>query len=276
MNTNSNTYTVIYTALVVVVVAALLAFVSQLLGPMQAANDKAETISQILTAAQFGEKESWAEKGNAATIEFYKQNVEKIQLVNENGQVVSELDPADAAVLSTAELKKQNYAIAGKGGEIALPVYTFNNGVSVVSIYGQGLWGPVWGYIAFQNGTTNIIGAYFDHESETPGLGGKIKDDPSFRGQFAGKVVDYSAAKPFDIVKGGAPAGQANAIDAITGATMTSKYLNIAINNWLEAYKAALSSAEECCGECCHKCECGEGECCGGEDCCCENHTEEE
>lgn len=248
MNTNSNTYTVIYTALVVVVVAALLAFVSQLLGPMQAANDKAENISQILTAAQFGDKESWAEKGNTATIEFYKENLACIELVDTDGQVVETLDPAKADVLSLAQLKKQNYAIAGKGGQVALPVYSFKNGISVVSLYGQGLWGPVWGNIAFEKGSTKIVGAYFDHASETPGLGGKIKDDPAFRAQLVGKTADFSSASPIEIVKGGAPEGQDNAIDAITGATMTSKYLNIAINNWLEAYKAYLTAG--CCGDC--------------------------
>lgn len=274
MNTNSNTYTVIYTALVVVVVAALLAFVSQSLKANQAANEKAETIGQILNAAQFNLSEV---NGNAATIQFFKENISEIQLVNTNGEVCGALSTENAEVLSTSDLKKQNYAIAGKGGEVALPVYNFSNGVSVLAVYGQGLWGPVWGYIAFKQGTTDIVGAYFDHASETPGLGGKIKDDPSFRAQFVGKAVDYSAEKPFDIVKGGAK-GEANAIDAITGATMTSKYLNISINNWLEAYKAFLSSEKgccqhECCGDCCGDCctectECTEG--------CCENKTEEE
>lgn len=265
MNTNSNTYTVIYTSLVVVVVAALLAFVSQSLKDKQEANDKAETISQILTAAQFGDKESWGEKGNAATIEFFKENIESISLVNLEGETTGSLSTENAEVLSVSDLKKQNYAIAGKGGEVALPVYTFKNGVCVVAVYGQGLWGPVWGNIAFTKGTTDIVGAYFDHASETPGLGGKIKDDPAFRAQFVGKAVDYSAAKPFEIVKGGAPKDQANAIDAITGATMTSKYLNASINNWLKAYEACLTAEQE--EEVFEVC---------GPDGCCEFKTEEE
>ena len=62
MNTNSNVYTVIYTTIVCVVVAAILAFVSQSLKDRQEANEKAENISQILTAAQFGEKSSWTEQ----------------------------------------------------------------------------------------------------------------------------------------------------------------------------------------------------------------------
>lgn len=247
MNTNSNVYTVIYTTIVVVLVAAILAFVSQALGPKQAANEKAETISQILTAAQFGEADHWIEIGNAKTIDFYKENLQSATLIGLDGQKKKDLNASDAEIISTSGLKAQNYNIkdASKSGEALLPVYNFKNGISVIPIYGAGLWGPVWGYIAFEKDLNTIAGAYFDHASETPGLGGKIKDDPAFRAQFGGKKVDFSDAKPFNIVKGGAPAGKANAIDAITGATMTSKGLDGAINQWLDAYKNYLKTVEE-------------------------------
>ena len=245
MNTNSNTYTVIYTTVVCVLVAAILAFVSQSLKPKQEANEKAETISQILTAAQFGEKSDWQAKGNAATLDFYKKNAAEAVVINSKGQKVSDLSVSDAKIYTTSELKAQNYNIKN-GSELALPVYKFNNGITVIPVYGAGLWGPVWGYVAFKQDLKTIAGAYFDHESETPGLGGKIKDDPSFRAQFSGKSVDFSDSKGvFSIVKGGAPEGKANAIDAITGATMTSKGLDAAINVWLGAYKSYLTATEE-------------------------------
>ena len=225
MNTNSNVYTVIYTTVVCVLVAALLALVSSSLKPKQDANEKAETISQILTAAQFGEKSEWQAKGNAAVLDFYKQNVAEAVLIDASGN----------------KLKAQNYNIKG-GSAAKLPVYIFKNGVSVIPVYGAGLWGPVWGYLALGSDLKTIAGAYFDHESETPGLGGKIKDDPSFRAQFKGKSIDFNDPKAaFSIVKGGAPAGKANAIDAISGATMTSKGLDEAINVWIEAYKSYLT-----------------------------------
>ena len=239
MNTNSNTYTVIYTTIVVVLVAAILAFVSQKLGPMQAANEKAETVSQILTAAGFGDKEHWAEIGNSATLEFYSDNIESSILVDINADQTGNLDNAQAQVYSTSQLKAQNYNIKN-GTDIQVPVYQFKNKVVVFPVYGAGLWGPVWGYIAVADDFKTIVGAYFDHEGETPGLGGKIKDDPAFRAQFAGKVIDLSAEKPFSIVKGGAPEGAANAVDAITGATMTSKGLDAAINSWIGAYGKTL------------------------------------
>ena len=51
MNTNSNTYTVIYSTVLVVVVSAVLAFAAMALKPMQDENVKKEIITQVLTAA---------------------------------------------------------------------------------------------------------------------------------------------------------------------------------------------------------------------------------
>ena len=243
MNTNSNAYTVIYTTVVCVLVAAVLAIVSSSLKPKQEANEKAETVSQILTAAQFGQKEHWSSIGNEATLKFYSDNIASAILVDASGAPAGELDGAAAEVVGVSGLKAQNYNIRD-GKDLLLPVYRFSNGVSVVPVYGAGLWGPVWGYIALSEDLSTIVGAYFDHESETPGLGGKIKDDPSFRASFEGKGIDFADARPFNIVKGGAPAGKTNAIDAITGATMTSKGLDAAINQWLEAYKPLLTAVK--------------------------------
>ena len=243
MNTNSNVYTVVYTTVICVLVAAILAFVSQSLKPMQEDNEKAETISQILTAGRFGEKEELAKKGNKAIIKMFQNELDHAALVNAEGKEVRNLDKAHAEVYSTSDLKAEGYKLSDASFEI--PVYIFNNGVHVFPVYGAGLWGPIWGYVAMDASLTHRVGAYFDHASETPGLGGKIKDDPSFRASFAGKTLNMAGPKHFEIVKGGAPAGQTNAIDAISGATMTSKGLEAAINNWLGAYKNYIQNAEE-------------------------------
>lgn len=229
MNTNGNTYTIIYTTIVVVLVAAALAYVSQKLSPLQAQNEKAETISQILTAAQFGEKEHWAGIGNAGTVRFFEENAE------------------DASkIWSKSDLKALNYKI--KDGSITagqLPIYAFKNGVTVIPVYGAGLWGPVWGYIALDKDLQTIVGAYFDHESETPGLGAKIKDEAWFREKFAGRKVAFGTDKPFSLAKNAEATGADNAVDAITGATMTSKGLDEALNVWFQAYENYFNKAEE-------------------------------
>ena len=137
----------------------------------------------------------------------------------------------------------------------------------MVPIYGAGLWGPIWGYMSFEKDLKTIGGAYFDHESETAGLGAKIKDDPSFQAEFVGEAAQFSQPNVFDIVKGGAPKdaeGKSvadNQVDAITGATMTSQGLDAAIDTWLGAYAKYFLSNQEACGEgCCEgkeeqKCE---------------------
>ena len=267
MNTNNNVYTVIYTTVIVVIVAALLAFVSQSLKGKQDANEKADTISQMLTSAQYGTKEEISGLGNAAVLEKYSQEIEKAFVIDLEGNVVRELEGNE--VYSAKQLKRQNYNIKGgpnKTGEPELPVFVFKNGRTVVPIYGAGLWGPIWGYMSFETDLKTIGGAYFDHESETAGLGARIKDDPSFQAEFVGEVADFSSENVFDIVKGGAPkeadgkSAVDNKIDAISGATMTSQGLDAAIDTWLAAYAKyfvnnAPKEEESCCGEETETCE---------------------
>jgi len=269
MNTNNNVYTIIYTTLIVVVVAALLAFVSQSLKARQEANEKAETISQMLTAAQYGTKAELDKLSNAEKLAKYGDEIEKAFVIDLDGNVLRELEGIE--VYGPKALKRQNYNIKGganKTGEPELPVFVFKNGNTVVPIYGAGLWGPVWGYVSFLPDNATIAGAYFDHESETAGLGAKIKDDPAFQAEFVGEQPDFSQANVFEIVKGGAPKdaeGKSvadNKIDAITGATMTSQGLAEALNVWLAAYAKyfeANAPKMDCCGG--HEGGCGEGEC---------------
>ena len=249
MNTNSNVYTVIYTTIIVVVVAAVLAFASSSLKSKQTANIKAETLSQMMTAAGLGDKESFSKMGNDAVLSTYSDNIEEAFAINVNGEKVRDLKTAKNEIELIDNFKPENKAILN-GGEAHLPVYKFKSGVTVIPFYGAGLWGPIWGYIALQQDLKTIVGAYFDHESETPGLGAKIKDEASFKEQFAGKVFDLEDSSVlFEIVKGGAPEGSENKVDAISGATMTCNGLNKAINTWVGAYanylKNTAPAAEE-------------------------------
>lgn len=244
MNTNSNTYTVVYTAIVVILVAGILAYVSTALKPKQDANIKAETVSQILTAAQFGTKDEISALGNDNVLKEYQENVKEAFTVNASGDKVRDLstDPIELA----DNLKAQNKLINdGNTASLELPVYILdNNGkeVTVVAVYGAGLWGPVWGYVAFNEDHKTVAGAYFDHESETPGVGAKIKDDPTFRAEFVGKVADFNSDEPLAIVKNASGDSQ---VDAISGATMTSKGLSAAIIKWLDQYKPYFEKNEE-------------------------------
>ena len=268
MNTNSNVYTVVYTTIIVVIAAAILAVAAMALKPKQDANIKAETISQMLTAAGFSSKEDMAKLGNDQILKMYSDNIKTAFLIDAKGDKTGELETAVGDIELQDNLKVENKNIAA--GNPQLPVYVFTKDgaeIIVIPIYGAGLWGPIWGYVAFDANCEKIVGAYFDHESETPGLGAKIKDEAWFREQFKGKSVNYSNPdRSFRIVKGGAPKDDNSAVDAITGATMTCNGLDAALGTWFKAYmpflqkKAGAAGTDDgdCCGDgCCS----GEGEC---------------
>ena len=280
MNTNSNVYTIVYTTIIVVIAAAILAIAAMALKPKQDANIKAETISQMLTAAGFSSKEDLAKLGNDKILEMYSQNVKTAFLIDAAGNKIGELETEGDIELQD-NLKVENKNIAK--GDPQLPVYVFEKDgaeINVIPIYGAGLWGPIWGYIAFNADCTEIMGAYFDHESETPGLGAKIKDEAWFREQFKGEQVNFSNPdNSFDIIKGGAPKDDKSAVDAITGATMTCNGLDAALDTWFKAYMpflakkaGAAGSDDSCCGDGCCDDHCG-GDGCQDKGQCDHNHN---
>lgn len=236
MNTNSNVYTVIYTTIVVVIVAAVLAFVSMKLGPSQQANAKAETLRQMMAAAGVATTEDLYAAKNAEVLDLYASSIEEAFTIGLDGEKVADLSVSRDNIELISNLKAQNKAIKA-GGDVTLPVYVFKGEKMVIPVYGAGLWGPVWGYIAIDQDCRTIAGAYFDHEGETPGLGAKIKDEPWFREKFAGKKIAFGEEVLFKLAKNTESDGSENAVDAITGATMTSKGLNEALNVWFKAYE---------------------------------------
>ncbi len=244
MNTNSNVYTVIYTTLIVVVVASLLAFVAMKLGPAQQANAKAETLRQMMSAAQIKPAEELYAMSNADILQLYADTIAEAYTIGADGQPNGSLSVEKGKIELIDKLKPQNKAILA-GAAVTLPVYVFQSGMKVIPIYGAGLWGPVWGYVAFQPDGRTIAGAFFDHESETPGLGAKIKDESWFREKFVGKTVLWSESPAFRLEKNAEADGSVNAVDAITGATMTSKGLNEALNVWFKAYEKHFNREEE-------------------------------
>ncbi len=264
MNTNGNTYTVIYSTVLVILVAAILAFVAMSLQDKQNENIKIETITKVLSAA--------AQSDEALTIDettdvlaMYAEKITDAFNVDGLGNVKEHLNMGkenvrDIKVPSTADLKKQNDILkkiadakdeASKAAlleSLDLPVFVFDiNGkaVTVVPCYGAGLWGPIWGYIALAEDGKTIVGAIFDHKGETPGLGAKIAEAP-FYTSFQGKAFG-TGEKVFAVEKGKHEDDPA-CVDAISGATITSQALGKGINLWAtyyQPYLMTMQAAEE-------------------------------
>ena len=95
---------------------------------------------------------------------------------------------------------------------------------------GPGLWGSITGYIGLNKDLNKVTGIEFLTQSETPGLGGRISE-PFYKEQFRG--IDISSAGEKYIINRPAPGGN---IDAISGATQTSAFVEKMINRGIEKF----------------------------------------
>lgn len=198
INTNSNVYTIVYATVLVIIVAVLLAVVANVLKPRQDANVALDTKKQILSSLNV------REINNADAEKFYQDNVTE----------------------KTCEKCGLSWFEANINGETKY----------VVKVSGAGLWGPIWGYIAFNDDKNTIYGTFFNHEGETPGLGGEIKTQ-KFQDQFIGKHILATDGTPaLGIMKAGQTAEGMDQVDAISGATITSKGVEAMIATSLKAY----------------------------------------
>lgn len=227
MNTNSNSYTIIYASVMVVIVAFLLAFVSSALKPTQDKNIELDKKKQILAALNIRDKAMNVE-------ENYDKHVMADMIVRADGSVVDEGKEKDKA-----GFKVENKNINPE----TLPVYICKVGNDVkyvVPMSGRGLWGGLWGYMAINDDFKTIYGAYFSHESETAGLGSLIAEE-KFQNLFKGKEIfadTTSTEVALTVVKHGKvePDKQSYQVDGLTGATLTSVGVADMVNGGLEQY----------------------------------------
>jgi Na+-translocating ferredoxin:NAD+ oxidoreductase subunit G len=89
-----------------------------------------------------------------------------------------------------------------------------------------GFGGEIGVMAAINIDTGRIVGVGVTTHSETPGIGSRVKTDPSFTRQFEGLPVEES----FDVKAGG------GAIDAISGATVTSRGVCAAVSKICDIY----------------------------------------
>ncbi len=232
MNRQSNTYTILYSAALVVLVGVALSVIYQALKPRQDENIMNDTRRQILAAALLTPAE-----GQTIT-DLWKEHIVSDYIVNDKGKKIDAGVSPDKVNLAQ-EVKKP-------AAERLLPVYECqtDKGIKyILPVYGAGLWGPIWGYVAFDSNGDTIYGAYFAHQGETPGLGAEI-EKPAFQKQFEGKDV-FAADGTFQsvkVVKAGQEPADAAYVHAISGGTITSQGVQKMLLNSLEPYTAFLAA----------------------------------
>ena len=235
MNRQSNTYTIIYAIILVVVVGVVLSVVYQGLRPQQLENISNDTKRQILAAALITPKEG------ESVSDLYASHIRASYIVNSKGEKMTEsADPFDVNV--SAEVKKP-------ADERMLPVFECETtqGVKyIVPVYGAGLWGPIWGYIAMDSDGNSIYGAYFAHQGETPGLGAEIEKE-AFSSQFESKTLfdDGGNFTSVKVVKRGQEPAEGSWVHAISGGTITSQGVQKMLENSLAPYTAYFKGLKD-------------------------------
>ena len=149
LNTNNNAYIIIYSTVLVVIVAFLLAFVYQALKPMQDANVALDVKKQILNSLNL-------------------RNLDGAEAEAKYAEVVKSEKEIDGQKVYECQIDGKN--------------------IVVVSLKGMGLWGGISGYLAVDP-EGKVYGAYFNHEGETAGLGAEIKDSQEWQEKFIGKKI---------------------------------------------------------------------------------------
>ncbi len=116
-------------------------------------------------------------------------------------------------------------------------IYTFYSAVDggiAFEFHGPGLWGPISGIISLEKDLKTIRKIKITYQEETPGLGSRIGDQDYLK-NFKNKEV---LPKLVFVAEG--TSRQKNEVDAITGATGSSRALEKLINENVQKYLSAL------------------------------------
>lgn len=246
INTEKNTYTVVFAIVMVIIVGSILAFVASSLSERIKENERFEKQQNILYAMGVNENE---DEGSVNFIPTDRVEEAFSKYITQQWIIEGEEMTQDKEAY-LIDLKKQ-IAAAKNGNTPKLPVFIGEKEGKkfyIIPMYGKGLWDAIWGFIAL-NEEMVVQGVYFDHKGETPGLGANIKqryfmDD--FKGEsilngnrYAGIKVAKGNNDPVNNIK------DDNEVDALAGATITGNGVTAMIRESVNLYKDYLETIRQ-------------------------------
>ncbi len=239
INTDKNSYTIIFAIIMVLVVGSILSIAAEGLKENITENKRIEKQQNILYAIGINENDEsnviFVPKNNVA--ESFSKNITK-QLVIQ-GDDISE----DSEAYLLIDVKKEQAASKDESYQRRLPLFineTESETYYVAPIRGKGLWDAIWGFVAMDKDMV-IKGVFFDHKGETPGLGANI-NQRFFMDDFSGEhLFDTSGGfTGVNVTKGNNdPKNERktdNKVDAIAGSTITGNGVTSMIKDDLKLY----------------------------------------
>ena len=223
----SNTYTLVFTSIVTIVLGFFLALAADGLRDLQNLNVENDMRKNILLSLGFkpGAETPWTSEDIQ---KLFEENIEALVL-DASGQRTEkdpkEIDPEKDLEFLPIYLKK----IGDEVGGYAIP------------IAGKGLWSTLYGYFAIEPDGRTVMGITFYKHGETPGLGGEV-DKAWFQQNFIGKrfVDENDQLLGIHVIKGKVQSDDQEAyhkVDGISGATMTGKGLEYFLKDDLAKYE---------------------------------------
>ncbi|GAA5194865.1 NADH:ubiquinone reductase (Na(+)-transporting) subunit C [Ferrimonas gelatinilytica] len=201
------------------------------------AKELARMKHSVLMAAGFGDHRGGDIDG------LFERRIQP-QIINlDRGEVNGEIDPmtfdpnmAAANPQTSSKPKKDSARIgrrADQGRAFTILDEAGNFDGVVLPFHGKGLWSVIFGYIALEEDLSTIRGLYVYEHGETPGIGDFL-DDPAWQSQWQGKQLYNDSGKVvISVVRGGAKPGDLYGVDGISGATMSGRGVERAVQFWV-------------------------------------------
>jgi Na+-transporting NADH:ubiquinone oxidoreductase subunit C len=234
-NNESVQKTITVALVLCLVCAVVVSSAAVILRPAQAVNEKANMQMNILQAAGlYDPQQSIQDQFQIVTT----------RLVNlETGEFVAGMDAERYNQRKASKDPSMNRVLSGEEDIASIKrqakiakIYLIENGDQIekiiLPIHGYGLWSTLYGFMALEGDGNTVAGLGFYEHAETPGLGGEV-DNPNWKAQWTGKQVYNGDAVALRLVKGGADRSDSYGVDALSGATLTSRGVDNLLKFWM-------------------------------------------
>ena len=218
----NNSYTLIFTSCVTIVLGIIIATTADNLRERQEINEELDIKKNILYALGYKQNidNPWT---NKIVESLYNNSINEIY-IDRKGAVYQKQEDIEKNPLKIYQ-RMDNGLITG----YAIP------------IEGKGLWGTMYGYFAIEPDAVTVKGITFYRHKETPGLGGEVDKD-WFKNNFIGKRLVDNDGKlvSIEVIKGFVSEKDPEAyrkVDGISGATITGKGVTNFLKKDLDKYE---------------------------------------
>ncbi|MBL4909185.1 MAG: Na(+)-translocating NADH-quinone reductase subunit C [Alteromonadaceae bacterium] len=232
--------TVIFVFVICLICAALVSIAASSLKPLQKANKLLDQHTKILEAA--GLSDVAAKNGVDATFEKFVMpkfiDLASGSFTTGDHAIYDERSDSRDVAKSSA-VKDRGVGLRRRANKAVIYLVKNDQGhidSAVLPIVGMGLWDIMYGYIGLEANLNTVKRVVYYELKETPGLGAEVQN-PKWKALWKGKeMFDKNHNIAIEIVKGGMANCKTNKIycvDALSGATLTSRGVNRTIHFWL-------------------------------------------